>query len=395
MAFGFLKKAIKVAGKGIKGTAKLASGAGKLVGRVPVVGGGLKGVFTLTVSGPFLVAGDVASGKRIDKVALNHLKRQVGAVKDVAPYAQTVVSLVPGVGQGISAGIGAGLALAEGQPISAAIIAGVKGALPGGALAQSAFDVSCAVVQGKPVDKIIVAGLPLSAQQKHALQTVVTTAKAIAQGQRVDVAIADNALKALPPDVQKAVNIGIAVAEGQRLQNVAVRHVAPAALGKLAKEGVAIAKSNPIVAAGARVIKDVREKQGFAVGAGVMNHKISPVQLVAIRTKLVGTQRKGFDLAVATHIGVATKKMPVNMTPEQKFGYAATQGLAGASPQMKGALLATVAKNPAAKTGATIAIEQDKIMRKAWWRRFLAGIGFSQFGGDPEFTFGEDYGSLS
>lgn len=390
MAFGFLKKAIKTAGKGISGVGKGFGKVGNLLGKVPVVGAGLKGVFTITTSGPFMVAGDIAAGKRIDKVALSHLKRQIGAVKDVAPYAQMVVSAVPGVGQGISAGIAGGLALAQGQPLSEAIVAAVKSSLPGGPLAQTVFNVTQATVSGKPVDQALIAGIPLDAMQKKALSAVIGTAKAIASGQRVDTALADNALKTLPTDVQKAVNISIAIAEGQKLQSIAARNVNPAALNKLVKEGVAISKVNPVIKAGAGVIKNIQGKQGFAVGAGIMNHTVSPMALTAVRAKLKPDQRRGFDIAVSTHIGLATKTPPKTMTPAQQFGYAVTKGLTGASPQLRANVLGVVGKDATAKTGAIVAINT---MKKPLWKRMLNAVGITRFGDD---SFGEnDYGTES
>ena len=148
MAFGWLKKAVKSATGGV-------ASIGKQLGKVPIVGKGLKGTFALTIGAPFSVANAVASGQRIDKVALGHLTSQIGAIQDVAPYVQTVVSVVPGVGQGMSGAIAASLALASGKNITVALKEAVKNSLPGGPLAKAGFDLAEAAIQGKPLDAIM------------------------------------------------------------------------------------------------------------------------------------------------------------------------------------------------------------------------------------------------
>lgn len=202
-----------------KGAAAVGKGTA-LLGKIPVVGSGLKSLSDMTIGAPFAVAEKVLSGQRLDKVALNTIKEQVRAVKGVAPYAQTVLSFVPGVGQGVAGAIGASMALASGQPITQALVEGVKGSLPGGPLAKAAFSAAQGVMQGKPVDKVLIAALPISDQQKQLVAAGLNTAKALAHGERVDKTLLDNAFSALPPDVKKAVTIGMAVGHGQVLQAV-------------------------------------------------------------------------------------------------------------------------------------------------------------------------------
>lgn len=118
--------------------------------KIPVVGAPMK-IVADTFSAPFDIMSNIVSGERLDHVALGALKDQLKTVKEAAPYAQTIVSLVPGVGTGVAAAIGAGAALAEGQNITEAIKAGVLGALPGGPLAAAAFNTALKVASGKNV----------------------------------------------------------------------------------------------------------------------------------------------------------------------------------------------------------------------------------------------------
>lgn len=237
------KKAAKSIGKAAGSAVKLAvkpvstvvSTAGKAVSYVPVVGGAAQQVVNLAAAPTNLVQ-SIASGERIDKAVLNNLKSQLKSVKALAPYAAMVASMVPGVGTGVSAAIGAATALAEGQPLSQAVVAGIKSSLPGGPLAQSAFGIAEAAVSGKPIDKIAIAALPISPQAKQGLETALSTAKAIAAGQRVDTAIADNALKVVPEQYRKAAQVGIAVAQGKKLQAGQLVSVATSAVRPLAQK---------------------------------------------------------------------------------------------------------------------------------------------------------------
>jgi hypothetical protein len=69
------------------------------------------------------------------------------------------MSFVPGVGSGVSAAIGAAQALADGRPIDEAILAGAKSALPGGPMAQMAFDAAWGLAHGRPMDTSLLGAL--------------------------------------------------------------------------------------------------------------------------------------------------------------------------------------------------------------------------------------------
>jgi hypothetical protein len=236
--FGSIAKAV---GGAVKAVGNVAQKGASLAGQglsqlkhIPVIGGGLKSLSDMTIGAPFAMAEKILSGQRLDKVALNTIKEQVKAVKGVAPYVQTVMSFVPGVGQGVAGVIGASMALASGQPITQALVEGVKGALPGGPLAKAAFNAAQGVMQGKPVDKIFIAALPISDQQRQLITAGLNTAKSLAHGERVDATLLNNALAALPADVKKAVTVGMALGHGQVLQ--AVKTASTMAQPKLVKD---------------------------------------------------------------------------------------------------------------------------------------------------------------
>lgn len=233
--------------------------------KIPVVGAPLASVYGVAIA-PAALAESIASGARLDHALINNFKGQIADIKAIAPYAQTVVSFVPGVGQGVSGAMGAALALSNGQPLSAALVSGIKGAIPGGQLAQSAFGAATALAQGKRLDEAALSALPLPDAQKDALKTALSVATKISKGQKVADVVLTEALKKLPPDVSKAVHVGLAVGHAvtiQKKSHVAAKKVTnvlngvnskdpskrKAALAAVAKTQSASEKGDPHAAA--------------------------------------------------------------------------------------------------------------------------------------------------
>lgn len=189
----------------------------KAISKVPIVGKPMAAVYGVAV-GPMALAEDIARGGRIDRALVRSFKDQADSVKTIAPYAATVVSFVPGVGQGVSGVMGAAMALADGHKLSDAVLSGIKGAIPGGQLAQSAFGAATAIAQGKRLDQAALAALPLPDTQKAALQTALSVAGKVAKGDKVQDIVLTEALAKLPPDVAKAVHVGMAVGHAATIQ---------------------------------------------------------------------------------------------------------------------------------------------------------------------------------
>lgn len=375
-------KAIKSCGRAVGKATKVAVSpvlaTGKLIKKIPVVGGPLSATYDLTINAPFKIAHNIADGKRLDRVAVGHFKEQLASAKTVAPYAQTVVSFVPGIGQGVSGAIGAGLALAEGRPINDALIAAVKGAIPGGAVAQAAFNVTASVAQGKPIDEIAINALPIGDGEKKAIKTAAAMAKDIAAGKRVDDTLYKNTLKVLPAQVAAGVQTAAAVVKGKNLQDAVVKNMGPAVLTTLAKEGAGVATKNPVFKAGQDLLKKQPSvKAGFNVGVAFATKKVRPVDLVAVRKKLKGPQRKGFDMALAAQIGMVTRPpaKPGKHSPASQFGYFMTHGMRQAAPKHKAAMMKEVAADPIARAGAVTAVKEVQWVDAPWWKKLLADLG--------------------
>jgi nucleoid-associated protein YgaU len=255
---------------------------GKAVKNVPVLGTIVNATNQIALS-PIAVTQAVLEGGRIDRVVLNNLKQQLASVKTLAPYIQTVISFVPGIGTGVSAAIGAGLALAEGKNITEAMMAGVKGAIPGGPAAQAAFGVATAAIQGKPIDQIALAALPIPEAQKKLLAQGLSAAKDIAKGKNVAHSIVDNAIKSLPPQYAKAVQIGLAMGQAKNLQEALKVGAKSAATNLLPK---ALPKSVT------NIVSNVSKglPMSPAAVAELAKHKISPATALALAKKTLPTK---------------------------------------------------------------------------------------------------------
>lgn len=214
----FASNTVKTAGKAVGTVTKpiqtVTGAVSKTIGKIPVVGGPLHTVLDVgyhVATGPLNMTVAIAEGQRIDRVALNQLKQQLHDFKQVAPYAQMVISVVPGIGQGVSAALSAGLALAEGQSIDDALKAGLIGAIPGGPLVKAAVTMGVETIQhiaqGDKFDLQTLSqtaggiassalGLPVAA--KNALMAGIATTGAIASGKPLDKAVTDGAILALP-----------------------------------------------------------------------------------------------------------------------------------------------------------------------------------------------------
>jgi hypothetical protein len=208
-----LNAAGKAPGSAIKFVSKETGALADLVGKVPVVGPLFSGLVDVGLGGPWHMAADVVNGVPLDKAIARELKRQLKDFKEIGPYAQMVFSVIPGFGPFVAGAIGAGLALANGQPLSEALIAGVEGMAPGGPLVKMAIDagVQCIKVATSPggfknfknfqaIEGIAVAAIPVSDAVKDVIKGGLALVGNIASGERVDQALTDAVVSALPLD---------------------------------------------------------------------------------------------------------------------------------------------------------------------------------------------------
>jgi hypothetical protein len=186
----------------------------------------------------------VVRGDNLIAAAKMAIKAGIADVRDAVRLAAMVAPFVPGIGTGIGAALGAADALANGQPITNALIAGIRGAIPGGAAAQLAFDAAAQLAQGKRIDQALLTAarnrLPAGAAQ-----AAFDTGLAIAQGKKLQDALLAGGGRLLPPSPYAA-----------DLQSFARRAVAGDNLGRAA-----------LSSAGNAVMRRVRQQGGDLVAA--------------------------------------------------------------------------------------------------------------------------------
>lgn len=185
-------------------------------------------------------------------------------VSAALPFVKTALSLVPGVGTGINMALSAAEALAKGRPLTDAFVDGLKSAIPGGPIAQTAFN----------------------------------TAVGLAKGQRIDEAALNAAKAELPPVAQKAFDVGLAVAHGRNLQDVAIDQVKSLAADQI--KGLKLP-----IPDGVKV--PIHEIGGFKIGLGVLKNAtlpglphvpLTPAAALEIRNRLTPAAQAGFDRAM-------------------------------------------------------------------------------------------------
>lgn len=366
----------------------------------------------------------IVAGKPVKGVALELLKKETAEIKKVGPYAQSVVSLVPGVGTGTAAALAAGIAISDGAPLDQVALAAVKGAIPGGPLVQAAFSAAQAAAEGQSVDQIAISALPVSPQVKQAITFTLEVAKDVAAGKRVDDAVlkrADQVFAIVSPEIQKALSVGLAIGVAKAMQSDIARQLTPGAMNAIREIGQTLSHFDAVVAAARNVSASPEYQSGFDTAIGMLNARSASQKLLeTMRGKLSDEAKKGFDAAAALMIGrlrisdanrklyirkptppavsantvrqvvaqnralvVAPpkavrrlgKKAPdpaalqTNPTASQKAGYLIATGLHSASTKQKETIVGILAQDPQAREGVAQAIRdraKENEKNKSW-----------------------------
>ena len=366
--------AVNSAGRDI---GKVVTNVGNEVKKIPVVGAPIHDIFDAAyhaTAAPFHAITAIAEGKNVGKAALDAINETGHSIKTVAPYAQMVVSMVPGVGQGVSAALSAGMALAAGQPIGKALLAGVAGALPGGPLAQAAFNQAATLVQDAAQHKKIdlgslasgvagiaggAIGLPKSvtdiakssieagaaiADHKDPFQAVVKAAGEIAGATGVHIQI--------PDAIKNAVQSGMAMGTAIVHQAERAKQLLGGANSKLVEIGAQFAHSVPAIAEARRLAGG--GVRGFDLATGLLKHQVLPFDIHTLRSSLSGADLKGFDTAMALHTGLVAHPVPAHLPPMAQAGHAIAAGSQNLASRQ--AIMAPVMAHPTAAMGANVAV---------------------------------------
>jgi len=184
------------------------------------------------------VGGGVLRGENIVKAAKMAAKAGIADAREAIRFAAMVAPFVPGIGTGIGAALGAADALANGQPITQALIAGVRGAIPGGMIAQAAFDTAVQLVQGKRLDQALLTAARNRLPPGPA-QAAFDTAVALGQGKKIQDAVVAGAGGLLPasPYSADALTFARRALAGDNLANAALSTAGNAVLRRVQQQG--------------------------------------------------------------------------------------------------------------------------------------------------------------
>lgn len=234
----FLGGLVRSVGRAVADVARTASKAASAVGKIPILGDISRaaiGAARLGL-GPAAIAIDAGSrlarGQSLGAALKGAVGGQIDAVRDQLKLAEMVAPFVPGIGTGVAAALGAANALAAGRPITEAVLAAARGALPGGAIAQAAFDVALNLAKGKNIAEAALAAARDRLPGGPAARAAFDGAVALAQGKRLQDAAFAAAGRILPPSPYAADALSFVkrVANGQNIQNAALSVVGQRAL---------------------------------------------------------------------------------------------------------------------------------------------------------------------
>jgi hypothetical protein len=143
-------------------------------------------------------AAGAARGENILKAAGRAAQAGIGDVRESLRFAAMVAPFVPGIGTGVAAALGAANALASGERITDAIIAAARNAVPGGALAQTAFDMAANVARGQSLGDAALGALRSRLPGGPAAQAAFDAGLALAKGKSLQDSLIAGGARLMP-----------------------------------------------------------------------------------------------------------------------------------------------------------------------------------------------------
>ena len=179
-------------------------------------------------------------GDNILRAAQVAAKAGIDDVRERMRFAAMVAPFVPGIGSGVAAALGAASALAAGEPISQALISAARSAVPGGAIAQAAFDLGANIARGKSLAEAALAVARNQLPGGPAAKAAFDAAVALAQGKKIQDAAFAAAGGVLPksPFAASALSFAQRVAAGEDIRKAALSTAGNAVLQRLERQGV-------------------------------------------------------------------------------------------------------------------------------------------------------------
>jgi len=184
-------------------------------------------------------------GENVFKAAQKAAQAGIGDLRKSLQFAAMVAPFVPGIGTGVAAALGAANALAAGQPITDALIAGARNAIPGGAVAQFAFDAAVKLAKGQKLGDALLDSARSRIPGGPAAQAAFDAGLALAKGRNIQDAMIAAGARALPrsPYAADALSFVRKVASGQNIQKAALSTAGNFILKKIEQKTKPLASS--------------------------------------------------------------------------------------------------------------------------------------------------------
>lgn len=230
----FLGKVVKSVSKAAQGVGRVAQKAtrtvNKTVGAVKRATGPLGAVtdfgWRMSPAGQVVkwgreglkAASAIARGERIDRVLRRAAQAGIDDVRERMKFAEMVAPFVPGIGTGVAA------ALAAGKPITEALIAAARSAIPGSRIAQAGFDVAMNLAKGKNLSQAASTAARAQLPGGLAAQAAFDAGLALAQGRKLQQAAYAAAGRMIPPSpwAADALSFVRSAASGKNIQHAAL-----------------------------------------------------------------------------------------------------------------------------------------------------------------------------
>jgi hypothetical protein len=193
-----------------------------------------------------------ARGENILKAAQKAAQAGIGDVRESLRFA---APFVPGLGTGVAAALGAANALASGERITDALIAAARNAVPGGAVAQTAFDMGTNLLKGKNITDAALNAVRSRIPGGPAAHAAFDTALALAKGRNIQDAVVAGGARLLPksPYATDVLSFVKKAASGQNLGKAALSAAGNLVMSRIEKQ------AGPIISAAAPIRREIPE----------------------------------------------------------------------------------------------------------------------------------------
>jgi hypothetical protein len=202
-------------------------------------------------------------GENVLRAAQVAARSGIENIQQRMQFAAMVAPFVPGIGTGVAAALGAASALAAGEPITKAILSAARSAVPGGAIAQAAFDMGVSIASGKSLGEAALATARNQLPGGPAAKAAFDAAVALGQGKKIQDAAFAAAGGALPksPYAADAMSFARRVAAGENIGKAALSTAGKAVVNRLEGQGVKVLGAAQQRAAGSAGAAMRRERE--------------------------------------------------------------------------------------------------------------------------------------